>query len=215
MKVVIVANGEIRDYDFAKLILADCDYILACDGGLRHCYKLDVMPDYLVGDLDSAPSDVLDQYQDVPVMRFSSEKDQTDLELALALAYDKGADSLMILGGLGGRFDHQLANAHILAQAIELGIKAELCDEYTIVRLIDNSCRLHKKDGILVTLIPLTTTVKGIVTEGLQYPLKDESLSIGFARGVSNQIIDEMAAVSIKSGLLFVIQVKVKKGFGL
>ena len=213
MKIVIVANGEIKDYDFARVILEDCDYVLACDGGLRHCHKLGTVPDYIVGDLDSAPKDILDKYQDVPVLHFPVEKDQTDLELAMAFACDKlkdeGADSLVILGGLGGRFDHQLANAHVLAQALEYGVNAELCDEYTKVRLIKSCCKIHKKDGILVTLVPLTTTVNGIVTEGLQYPLKDESLSIGFARGVSNQIVGEWAGISVKSGLLFVIQVKV------
>jgi len=209
MKTIIIANGEIKDYDFARLILADCDYLLACDGGLTHCHKLRVAPDYIIGDLDSAPKDLLDRYQHVPVLRFSCEKDQTDLELAVAFACEKGADDIVILGGLGGRFDHQLANAHVLAQAVERGINAELCDEYTRVRLIKSSCRLHKRDGILVTLVPLTTTVKGVVTEGLQYPLEDESLSIGFARGVSNQIVDEWAVVSIKSGLLFVIQIRI------
>jgi len=208
MKCVIVANGEINDYDFARLILGDCDVIAACDGGLKHCHRLGIAPDYIVGDLDSAPKDILDRYQAVPVLRFSPEKDQTDLELAVALACDKGADSIVILGGLGGRFDHQLANAHVLAQAVEHGVNAELRDEYTRIRLINNCCRLHKQDGFLVTLVPLTTTVDGIVTEGLQYPLKDESLSVGFARGVSNQIIGEQALVSIKSGLLFVIQIK-------
>ena len=219
MKVVIVANGEIKDYDYTRLILKDCDYILACDGGLKHCLKMGTVPDYIIGDLDSATRDILDIYPDVPVLRFSPEKDQTDLELAVALACDilkenvlglecKGTVSLVILGGLGGRFDHQLANAHVLAQALERGVNAELRDENTKVRLINNACRLCKQDGILVTLVPLTTTVEGIVTEGLQYSLKDESLSIGFARGVSNQIADEWAVISIKSGLLFVIQVK-------
>jgi len=247
MKCVIVANGEINDDDFARLIFGDCDVIIACDGGLKHCHRLGITPDYIVGDLDSAPKDILDRYQDVPMLRFSPEKDQTDLELGVALACDimnsmrngpdraapknakqafsggfaatgrtdfelihyKGADSIVILGGLGGRFDHQLANAHVLAQAVEHGVNAELCDEYTRIRLINNCCRLHKQEGLLVTLVPLTTTVDGIVTEGLQYPLKDESLSVGFARGVSNQIIGEQALVSIKSGLLFVIQIKV------
>jgi len=208
MKAVIVANGDINDYVFARQVLSDCigyDYILACDGGLRHCHVLGVVPDYIMGDLDSAPEDILKEYLDVPMLQFSPEKDQTDLELALAFACEKGVKSIVILGGLGGRIDHQLANVHVLAQAVKRGVKAELRDEYTRVRLIDKQCRMHRHEGVLVTLLPLTT-VNGIVTEGLEYPLKDECLSIGFARGVSNKITDEWAAVSIKSGLLLVIQ---------
>jgi len=211
MKAVIIANGDIRDYEFVRQILADFvgyDYVLACDGGLRHCHVLGVVPDHIVGDLDSAPQDILEKYRDVPLLQFSPEKDQTDLELAITFSCDKGADSITILGGLGGRFDHQLANVHVLVQAVERHVKAELRDEHTRIRLINDCCKikLHKQDGALVTLLPFTNAAEGIETEGLQYPLKSERLSIGFARGVSNQIIDEWAAVSLKKGMLLVIQ---------
>ena len=209
-KAAIFANGEIKDADITRLVLIDWDYILACDGGLRHCDAAGIVPDYIVGDLDSVSEELLDKYQNVPVLRFFAEKDQTDLELAIAHACDIGAESIVVFGGLGGRVDHQLANMHVLAQAVERGVEAEIWDwsRDTRIKLIKNHCRLHKTNGTLVTLIPLTTTVDGIVTEGLKYPLKNESLIVGFARGVSNQIIDEMALVSLKSGLLLVIQTK-------
>ncbi|MCL2420412.1 MAG: thiamine diphosphokinase [Defluviitaleaceae bacterium] len=212
MKAVIVANGDINDYTFARQVLSDCigyDYIVACDGGLRHCHALGIVPDHIVGDLDSAPMDILKEYQDVPVLKYAPEKDQTDLELALAFACEKGVDSVVVLGGLGGRIDHQLGNVHVLAQAVKQGIRAELRDEHTRVRLIDKACQMHKQDGVLVTLLPLTTTVDGIVTEGLAYPLAEESLSVGFARGVSNKFAGEVATVRIKKGLLLVIQTAV------
>ena len=208
LNVVVVANGIITDYDFIQQMIEDCDYLVACDGGLKHLYKLGINPDFIVGDLDSASGDLLDLYRDIPLQKFSAEKDFTDLELALAHACNEGADSIVVLGGLGGRFDHQLANVHVLAQAVERGVSAELCDENLRIRLITDYCRLQRQDGILVTLIPLSTTADGVVTEGLKYPLKDESLKVGFARGVSNQIVDEYAAVSLKKGLLVVIQMR-------
>ena len=208
MKVAIFANGEMCSESFARTVLSNCDYVVACDGGLKYCHRLYVKPNCIVGDIDSADKSLLNKYQDVPVSRFPSEKDQTDLELAIAYACDIGATSIIVLGGLGKRFDHQLANAHVLAQALKRGVIAQLRDQFTCVQLINSHCQLHKSDGSLVSLLPLTTTVDGIVTEGLQYPLRDESLSVGFARGVSNLITKELARVSLKNGMLLVVQTK-------
>ena len=207
-KAAVVANGEIRDYGFTKKILADCDYVVACDGGLRHCDRMKVRPDYIVGDLDSAPKDVLGRYFDVPVLRFPAEKDQTDLEIALEHVCSLKAKEIVILGGFGGRFDHQLANVYVMMQAVKRGVSVEIRDEITKVTAVDKHCRLHRVNGDVVTLLPLTGTVNGIVTEGLKYPLQKESLSIGFARGVSNRIEEEWAEVSVCDGVLLVIQTK-------
>lgn len=206
MKAAIVVNGDVSDYDFTRRLLEACDYVVACDGGLMHCHKMAVVPDCIVGDLDSVQC--LELYPDIPVLRFPAEKDQSDLELAIEHVCDEGAASLLILGGFGGRFDHQLANIHVLAQAANRGVKAELRDAHTRICLINEYCRLHKTDGNIVSLLPLTTSADGIVTEGLKYPLTNESLFAGFARGLSNLIINEYAEVSMKSGLLVVIQTR-------
>ena len=208
MKAVIVANGKFNSEDFDRLVLMDSSYILACDGGLQHCHNLGITPNYIVGDMDSVNKDLLLEYKNVPLLRFHSEKDQTDLELAIAHACDLGIESVIVLGGLGGRFDHQLGNIHALAQAVDRGVRAEMWDELTRVILTNNYCRLHKGSGILVTLIPLTTSVDGIITDGLKYPLRNESLFIGSARGVSNEILGDWASVSIKNGHLLVVQIK-------
>ena len=205
-KAAIVANGEIRDYGFTKKILAECDYVAACDGGLRHCDRMEIRPDCIVGDLDSASEDVLGRYFDVPVLRFPAEKDQTDLEIALEHVCGLNTKNIVILGGFGGRFDHQLANVHVMVQALKQGAYVEMRDKGVKVLAVDKHCRLHRADGDTVTLLPLNSTVSGIVTEGLKYPLKKESLSVGFARGVSNRIEEEWAEVSVCDGVLLVIQ---------
>jgi len=203
MKTAIFANGEIHDYEFIKQL--NYDYIIACDGGLRHCHRLNIMPNYIIGDLDSAPAEILNHYQDVPVLKFPSEKDFTDLELAITHAREAGATSLEILGGFGGRFDHQLANVHVLAQA---KLPAIMRDENTSAQVIKDSCTLHIDNGVLVSLIPLTSTADGITTKGLKYPLNDACLSVGYAIGVSNEIVENSASIHIKKGLLLVIQLK-------
>ena len=208
MRAVIIANGELNGQEFARMALTDCGYVVACDGGLRHCDALEITPDYIIGDLDSVDSDLLKKYREVPVpvKCFPAEKDQTDLELAIAHACDIGAEGIVVLGGLGGRVDHQLANIFVLTQAVRRGVRAEMCDAHTRVMVIKDYGRLRRANGILVTLLPLTATAVGIVTEGLRYPLNDESLEAGSARGVSNEIKDECASVSLKEGLLLIIQ---------
>jgi len=199
MKAVIVANGECNYW-------CEGDLFIACDGGLR--YFLETKPDCIIGDLDSAPKEALERFGDVPLLRFPARKDETDLELALIYACEQGATQIVVLGGFGGRLDHQLANAHALAWAVKQGVSCEMRDETTRLMLIKDQCRLHRKDGILISLIPLTTSAEGIVTTGLEYPLNNESLYAGFARGVSNRITEEQAEINLKAGLLFVIQTK-------
>lgn len=208
MKAIILANGELCDPDFAKLVLLEGDYIIACDGGLRHCHALGILPNYIIGDLDSVEPWLLNQYPNVPLIQFPIEKDQTDLELALAHACDLGVDTVIVLAGLGGRIDHQLGNVHALAETVTRGIRSEMWDERSRVGLIKDYCRLHTGDGVLVTMLPLTTTVDGVRTIGLKYPLNEETLTVGSSLGVSNQITGAFAEVSLKAGLLIVIQTK-------
>ena len=206
MKTAIFVNGEIQNYEFIRQL--NYDYIIACDGGLRHCHRLHIMPNYIVGDLDSAPPEILKYYQNIPVLKFPSEKDFTDLELAIAHAREAGATSLEILGGFGGRFDHQLANVHVLAQA---KLPAIMRDESTRLQVLSDSCSLNVEDGVLVSLIPLTSTVEGVTSAGLKYTLNEASLSVGYAIGVSNEIVKESADIYLKKGMLLVIQIKEKK----
>lgn len=210
LKAIIIANGKIIDYDYIKSLLIDelsNNYVIACDGGLCHCHLLDISPNCIVGDLDSVPSEILASYKQIPLLQFPPEKDFSDLELAIAHANEEGASSIEILAALGGRLDHQFANIHVLANS---SVSAVLRDETTFIQIIKatpNPTTLYKKDGNILTLLPLTSTAEGIVTEGLQYPLNNESLSVGYARGLSNLITDEYATISLKLGLLVAIQI--------
>jgi thiamine pyrophosphokinase len=211
MRVILFANGRIDDYNAIRPFLRAYHFMICCDGGVRHAKALGLVPDVILGDLDSAPPDILMEWQaqNVPVVVYPTDKDFTDLELAIAYIREQmaGQDiSLDIFGALGGRFDHSLMNCHILLQALQAGLHARLVDEYAIVTLIDESIRLMGKAGEIVSLIPLTTETEGVETEGLRYPLCDETLRVGYGRGVSNVMTGDAAAVRVKKGLLLVIQ---------
>lgn len=212
MKAVIICNGDINDYSFFDDICRDDCLIICCDGGIRHTFKADIIPNYIIGDFDSAPKDIADYYIDkgVVIERFPTKKDSTDTELAVNFALELGADKIDIFGAIGTRIDHTLANIHSLTNALEKGIKARMINEHNIIQIINSRIDLTGKTGDLLSLIPLSDNVLGVTTFGLEYPLNDALLKtgIGASLGVSNRFINQNASVVIKKGLLIVIQSK-------
>jgi len=208
MCTAIIANGEINDYTATKQKLQGVAHVVACDGGLRHAQAMGIWPDVVIGDLDSAPPAYLSacKLKGIPVHVYPTKKDDTDLALAMTYAIDKPASSIIILGALGGRVDHLVANFHVLAMAT--GIPAEIWDKNTSVQLVHDKLCLQKEDYQTLSLIPLSTEVAGITTQGLAYPLCGETLRLGVVRGVSNYFTAEEAEIVIESGALLAIRCK-------
>ncbi|MDP9483788.1 MAG: thiamine diphosphokinase, partial [Chloroflexota bacterium] len=135
-------------------------------------------------------------------------KDESDTELAVRAALARGADALTVVGGLGGRPDHLLANIALLALPELAELPAELLDGSTRVGLVrpGRGRELAGRVGDLVSLIPFGSGVAGVSTAGLAWPLDDEALQLGPARGLSNVRVAPVARVSIRSGTLIVIE---------
>jgi thiamine pyrophosphokinase len=206
MKIAIIANGEITNYAATRQKLADVSYLIACDGGLRHLPLLEISPHCLIGDFDSAPPALLAQYQaqGIPTIPFPPEKDETDLALAVAHALKKHPSSIIMMGAMGGRFDHALANVHVLAQTGET--PAEIWSETTSIHLIRKKLILPRENYSTLTLLPLTSEATGIIIKGLRYPLNNETLQAGEVRGVSNEFSANSAEISLTSGMLLAIR---------
>jgi len=208
MRWVILGNGPLADYAYARQLLHTNDRVICCDGGIRHAYALGVMPTVVLGDFDSVDPALAAYYRCAGVVfeTFPVEKDYTDMELAVKHAMDSGARELLILGGLGARLDHTLANMQLLLLALDSGVAATLADERNAVRVMSGEMVIEGPMGSLVSLVPADGVVTGVVTEGLYYPLRSETLKPGQSRGVSNVMIGERAVVRASSGRLFVIQ---------
>ncbi len=206
MKTLILTNGAYGDYSFCKYENT-YDYIICADGGMKHCRKLSLIPHLIVGDFDSTnPTDLM-YFEDlgVPMEQFSSHKDETDTELALGYAIEKGATEVVIWGGIGTRLDHTLGNVHLLYSALKQGVKVTLMNDQNTVCLIEDEIEIKGKEGQLVSLLPFSEKVEGICTQGLAYSLTEGVLPLGSPIGVSNYMINTHATVKIKSGLLLVI----------
>lgn len=208
MKAVVFGGAEIKDYSFCKKY-TDNAYIIACDGGMSHCMALGLKPDIIVGDFDSVKKDVFDYYKNekIPVEQFPCRKDETDMELGLDAAVKAGAKEITIIGGIGSRLDHTMANCQLLYILLKEGIKARIANEFNEIELIDKDIAIEGCKGDIVSLIPMSEEVCGVTTKNLEYPLYDAKLCFGSRLiAVSNVMTEDESFVSIKSGLLYVMK---------
>ena len=186
--------------------------MIAADAGARHALALGQRLDRWVGDGDSIDAADLEALAaaGVTIDRVEREKDASDTELAVLAAIADGADSVTILGGLGGaRIDHALTNVALLEHPSLAGRKARLYDQQAarislLVGPADIVLSGHVDD--VVTLVPLGGAALGVTTRDLRYPLRDETLEAGSSRGLSNVRIAPRAAVWLRAGRLLVIE---------
>jgi thiamine pyrophosphokinase len=212
MNTVIIANGDPPSArDVARWLQAG-DRLICADGGAVAAHRLGLHPNDLIGDFDSLPNDLLQQLvaDGARLHRHPAAKDETDLELALLLAAAERHD-IVVLGALGGRVDHALANMLLLAMPQLRGIRTQLAHGSDCIQLIDArqapaTLRLSGNPGDTVSLLPFGGDAHAIHTRGLAYSLKNESLFVGPARGVSNVLLDEEAFIELGIGMLLCIQ---------
>jgi thiamine pyrophosphokinase len=221
MNALILADGEAPTRAELDLAWPGWDaglgLVIAADGGARHAAGLDVAIDAWVGDGDSLDATGLAALEaaGVPMERSSPDKDESDTELAVLAALRWGADRISLLGGLGGpRIDHALANIGLLAMRELVDHPTALLDarsRITLIRAPDPSgAAVHRdlsgRTGDTVSLLPIGPGVSGVTTVGLAYPLADEALPEGPARGLSNVRTAPDAAVTVRAGLLLVVE---------
>ncbi|MEZ4736117.1 MAG: thiamine diphosphokinase [Caldilineaceae bacterium] len=209
MRAVIFINGTIIDYaSFARWLQVD-DYLVAADGGARHCLALGRRLDALVGDLDSLEPDLVTQLAAAGsiIERHPITKDQTDLELAIEFALRQGADEILLMGAVGNRLDQTLANLLILAQRA-WPAQLTLVEGHQLAQLVrpGQTVTLQAGIGDTVSALPLSDTVTGITYTGMRYPLTDATLHLGSTRGISNEVAAQPATVTIAGGCLLMIQ---------
>lgn len=208
MRAVIVAHGDAVAAD--RAVAAAADLLVAADGGALQCARWGLIPGIVVGDLDSLDPDRAEQLsrQGVLVSVSPPDKDESDTELAVSAAFERGADDLVLLAALGGdRPDHELANILLLADVRHAG-RVRAVRGGTVLRALHGGGRLALSGapGDIVTLLPLGDAA-GVTTQGLRYPLRGEPLRGGAARGLSNVVERAGASVALDAGVLIIIEI--------
>jgi len=199
LRAVIFANGQLGQ-PFSPL---PDDLIIAADGGAIHCKALEITPKVIIGDLDSLNKGDLESFQagGAEIIQFPNRKDYTDLELALQYVDDLGIEDVLILAALGERWDQTFANIHLPIAYSSMKISM-IDNNQEIFFLHKGQLEILGQPNDIVSLIPLMGDVEGVTTQGLEYPINNDTLSSGSTRGISNVLLGDHATIVIKEGLL-------------
>lgn len=187
--------------------IPEAEFVIAADSGLDQARRLGVDVDLVVGDLDSVSELALQAARDagVAIEEHPESKDATDLELAMAAAVRVHADEMIVLGGAGGRIDHLLANAMLLASPAWADVDLQWLVDGARIVAIRKRAVFHGRSGDILTLLAVGEPAEGVTTSGLRYPLENDVLLASSTRGVSNVFVAESAIVELRAGVLLAI----------
>ncbi len=206
VRAVVVAGAHIVG-DPDEAVISSADWLVAVDGGADTLSRMGVVPQMLVGDLDSISPRTRSylEAKGVDIVLLPVAKDETDTEAALRLVVERGADEIVVFGALGGpRLDHLVGNLLLLTSPWLADRHVRLVDEWHEAFLAHNDVDFTGSVGDTVSLLPLTPVVEDVTTEGLLYPLSGASLLQATTRGVSNVMTGSDARVGHGEGLLLV-----------
>jgi thiamine pyrophosphokinase len=172
--------------------------VYAADGGYHHAEKLNIPVDVVIGDLDSVRGT-----PPCKCVKHPRDKDQSDLELAIDHALQDGATEINIIGALGGRFDHALANVYLLKNYINHTVRI-VTESQTVRALPPGTYTLHGAPDMTLSLLPLGGPVSQVTLKGCQFPLTNEDLTSSEIRGISNRFTSKQATLSFTQGALLV-----------
>ena len=206
-RAVLFVNGHIPNLEPVLRLTRPGDTFLAADGGTRHALALGMVPSVVIGDLDSLTDDERLKLDTVgtEIRLYPRDKNETDFELALHYAVEAGYREILIVAALGDRLDQTLGNLALLTDPRLSMFDVRLDDGLEEAFFVRSSSQVRGAAGDIVSLIPWGGEVAGIATDGLRWPLLDETLHSYQTRGISNELLGEAASVSLKSGLLLIV----------
>ena len=206
MKAFIYTGGAIYPENITEHPKGD-DIRIAADAGVLNAKRLGERISVALGDFDSLGDRVSEIPNDVERVTVPAEKDETDTQLAVNEALGRGADELVIIGGLDGRLDHTLSNMAILEAMWEHKIPTVITNGQNRIRYIRSTSTLIARSGYkYLSVIAADDTVKGVSIEGCKYPLENARLSRKFQYTVSNEIACNCALISVKKGGIYIIE---------
>ena len=204
MRAFIYTGGTVRIESITEHPKAD-DLCIAADQGYHTAKALGERIDLLLGDFDSIGSVPGDEGMEI--QRVPAEKDYTDTQLAVEIALERGADEIIIIGGLSGRLDHTLSTLAILEDLNTRGVYCTITDGQNRVRYMKSTSTLIARSPYkYLSLIAADEVVKGVDIEGCKYPLKKATLRRSHQFAVSNEITGNVAFISVKKGGVFIIE---------
>jgi thiamine pyrophosphokinase len=208
-RAFLFANGSVADLSAVANQIRMTDLLVAVDGGFKYLAKIQKIPHILIGDLDSVSPKEIQRLEKlkVEIRKYPTEKDETDLELALGMLAEFKVSKVIVAGATGDRLDHSLGNIHLLTK-FQSTFDLSLDDGHQEMFLIGDRSVIHGKPNDIVSLIPIDEKDMGITTTGLAYPLKNETLYLASTRGISNVMLGKIASVQMQRGNLLCIHIR-------
>lgn len=213
-KRILIITGGYIDEEFLESLLLKEQYsmIIAADRGLLTVDRLKLKPDYILGDFDSVPLELLSEYKDkeITIETFPTMKDRTDTHIAFERALEYKPSLIDLVGATGSRMDHTISNMDLLMLALDQGISARILDTNNKIYLKNESFIINKYDqhGDFISLLPFSLQVKGLELHGFKYPLNGITLTAGSSLGISNELMSEEGRVEFEKGILAVFETK-------
>lgn len=210
MKGLIVSSGEIKDYKLLEQMVKEHDYIVCADGGVNHILKIDILPDIVLGDLDSIGKEELDilEKENIKIQKFPVMKDETDTELCIDYLLEGNFKEITLIGVTGTRLDHTISNIYLLKKIYLHGVKACIINENNRIYYENDEMSLGKRDNHYVSIIPLAKEGAIISLDGFLYPLKMETLEFSTSKGISNKVLESFGKIKIHKGEVLIIESK-------
>lgn len=198
MRAVIICGGDVGEY--AKEYIREDDFVICADSGYDRAKKYGITPDVVLGDMDSIKS----KSYPLDTIIYPARKNFTDSELAVMYAIEHGYKSVLLLGMLGTRMDHSLANLTLLPRFED----GAIVNENNEIYFVKNSITLKGKPGDTISIIPYPGDALGVTTSGLDYPLLDGKITAGTTLGISNVMTENECMITLRQGSAFVIRSK-------
>ncbi|MEI8172481.1 MAG: thiamine diphosphokinase [Deltaproteobacteria bacterium] len=204
----VVTGGAIGSLPYFRSKVAELKPvgIICADSGAGHLYPVGLIPDIIIGDMDSLGPELLNHFKEQGslIITYPEAKNETDTELALDYAIGMGPDDIYVFGACGTRIDHTLANLSLLVPGIKSNVKITLIDEWCEIFMVSGKHVIEGEAGQTVSLLPFSGTVTGITLEGFEYPIENGVMEIGKPYGVSNRLKSSRGVITIGSGHLLV-----------
>ncbi len=212
-RAFIFSNGSYGKADFyLKRLSEERRYVIGVDGGANFLMRLNVIPDLIIGDMDSIKEDVSNHFQRLGVLflKYPKNKDEVDTELALQWCVKKGYNVVSIFGWLGTRVDHSIANLYLLKFGHKNDVKITLEDAESEIFLVDKNICLDAFVGQRWSILPFGGIAKGVRLKGFEYEVDGRDMNMSHPYGVSNRAIKEHVEIDVREGILLVIRYRKK-----
>ncbi len=214
-KCIIIANGKCpKKSEIKYFVEQGYSTIICADGGANSAMKLKIIPDYIIGDLDSVEESTLKYFKGISqIIQFKRQND-TDVEKCLKFAIKKNFTKAVLLGSTGDRLDHSICNLGIVLKYYDK-IKIYLLSGESFLVPVKGKCNFNSSKGELISIYGFDKKTK-FTSTGLKYPLKNISLPFGEKESTSNRAVKDKVGLKTNGGVGFVIRYfKMIKNHGL